>query len=101
MKVRFLSLELRSKLAVGGMTIALSRNICRRGENTTRIRVGGGPQSLGGGPQGLAGGPQSLGGGPQSPQSLAGGVHNFDQHQGASSRLDFPSVNIFCLGGNI
>ena len=91
MKVRFLSLELRSKLAVGGMTIALSRNICRRGENTTRIRVGGGPQSLGGGPQGLAGGPQSLG----------GGVHNFDQHQGASSRLDFPSVNIFCLGGNI
>ena len=75
------------------MTKCLLKN--RRGENTTRIRVGGGPRSLGGGPQSLGGGPQSLGGGPQSlgggPQSLGGGVTNFDPHQGANSRLDFPS----------
>ena len=52
-----------------GVTTALLRIIDRRGENTTRIRVGGCPQGLGGGPQSL--------GGP-----------NFDPHPGAN-RLDF------------
>ena len=55
---------------------ALLRIIDRRGENTTRIRVGGSLQGLGGGPQSLGSGPQSLGG------------PNFDPHPGAN-RLDF------------
>ena len=38
-----------------GVTTALLRIIDRRGENTTRIRVGGCPQGLGGGPQSLGG----------------------------------------------
>ena len=64
--------------------MALLGNIDRRGEITTRIRLGGGTQSLGGG------GPQSLGGG-GTHHSLGGGP-NFDPHQGTASRLDFPSL---------
>ena len=68
-----------------GVTTALLRIIDRRGENTTRIRVGGSPQGLGGGPQSLGSGPQSLGG------------PNFDPHTGAN-RLDFLKKSTFFKG---
>ena len=64
---------------------ALLRIIDRRGENTTRIRVGGSPEGLGGGPQSLGSGPQSLGG------------PNFDPQQGAN-RFDFLKKDTFFKG---
>ena len=68
-----------------GVTTTLLRIIDRRGENTTRIRVGGSPQGLGGGPQSLGSGPQSLGG------------PNFDPHPEAN-RLDFLKKYTFFKG---